>query len=193
MIMIMSELFLCLRDLATARRPLAIGEPLFRAGDPVERLYLVLTGEIVLERMSVTGSRLILQRAKAGDIVAEASCFAQSYHCDARSEAKSEVASIPRSRLEIVFRSNSGLVAMFAQHLARGLQQTRIRAEILSLHRLSDKLDAWLHIYDSVLPDKGRWLILAHELGVTPEALYRELGKRRKKSHVVRSESAFRA
>lgn len=180
MIGIMSELAAHLRGLSSGKRTLAVGEQLFRASEPIERLYLVLTGEIALERISNSGDRLILQRVRAGDIVAEASYFARHYHCDATSVTKSEVASVPRSHLEVASRSDPRLMEIFARHLAKELQQTRVRAEILSLHRVSDRLDAWLSLHDGVLPDKGRWLMLAHEIGITPEALYRELGRRRR-------------
>ena len=47
------------------------------------------------------------------------------------------------------------------------------------MRRLSDRLDAWLMMNLGKLPSKGGWLPLAAELGVTPEALYRELARRR--------------
>lgn len=178
MIRIMSDLAARLLDLSSTRRALASGEQLFRIGDRVERIYLVLSGEVALERISTDGNRLILHWARAGDIVAEASYFARHYHCDAISMTKSQVAGIALAHLEAASRSDPGLMELFARHLAKELQQTRIRAEILSLRRVSDKLDAWLLFHDA-LPDKGQWLILAHEIGVTPEALYRELGRRR--------------
>lgn len=180
MIVIMSELAAYLRGLSSGKRTLSAGVQLFRAGEPVERIYLVLSGEVALERISTGGNRLILQRARAGDVVAEASYFANHYHCDAISMAKSEIASLSHSHLEAASHSDPGLMKIFARHVAKELQQTRVRAEILSLHKVSDKLDAWLLFHDGALPDKGRRLMLAHEIGVTPEALYRELGRRRR-------------
>ena len=59
------------------------------------------------------------------------------------------------------------------------IQAARQRAEILALPRLADRLDAWLALGDGVLPPRGRRRELAAELGVTPEALYRELARRR--------------
>jgi hypothetical protein len=43
---------------------------------------------------------------------------------------------------------------------------------------LAPRLDTWLD-WRGALPPKGDWLRLAAELGVSPEALYREIAKRR--------------
>jgi hypothetical protein len=42
------------------------------------------------------------------------------------------------------------------------------------------RLDAWLEFNGSSLPQKGNWHTLARELAVSPEALYRELARRKK-------------
>lgn len=64
------------------------------------------------------------------------------------------------------------------QNLARTVQAARVRAEIRSLPKVAERLDAWLD-EGHVLPTKGRWQDLAAELGVSREALYRELAQRR--------------
>jgi CRP-like cAMP-binding protein len=63
-------------------------------------------------------------------------------------------------------------------HLANAVQEARLRAEIRSLRTTAERLDAWLG-EGRALPVKGQWQDLAGELGVTREALYRELAKRR--------------
>jgi len=180
MIVIMSDFAARLRSLSSNKLALASGEQLFRAGDRVERVYHVLEGEIVLERFSADGGRLILQRARANDVIAEAAIFARQYHCDATSVVPSVVTGMLLSQLELASRSDPGLMEALARHLARELQKTRFQVEILSRHKVSDRLDAWLLSHESELPEKGRWLILSHEIGVTPEALYRELARRRR-------------
>jgi len=57
-------------------RCLEAGEALFRSGDDVRRLYRVMDGLIVLVRPLPHGADLVIQRARAGTIVAEASLFA---------------------------------------------------------------------------------------------------------------------
>lgn len=64
--------------------------------------------------------------------------------------------------------------------LAHELQATRARAALLGLRGVAERLDAWLVLTNGGLPPKGERRGLADELGVTPEALYRELAKRRR-------------
>jgi hypothetical protein len=63
--------------------------------------------------------------------------------------------------------------------LARAVQATWVRSEIRSLPKVAERLDAWLN-EGCVLPDKSCWQDVAAELGVTREALYRELARRRR-------------
>lgn len=70
------------------------------------------------------------------------------------------------------------LAEAWAAHLARSVQAARLRAEIRTLRKVSERVDAWLG-EGRALPDKGHWQDLAAELGVTREALYRELARRR--------------
>ncbi len=53
------------------------------------------------------------------------------------------------------------------------------RAEILSLRTVAARLDAWTAANHDRLPEKGAWKTLAAELATSPEALYRELARRR--------------
>ncbi len=63
--------------------------------------------------------------------------------------------------------------------MSRQLQQARLQSEILSLNRVGERLDLWLDWHGSGLPPRGEWTTLARQLGVTREALYREMAKRR--------------
>ena len=84
MIAIMSdELYLTLRDLLRRKHELEPGEALFHQGDTVRRVYFVIKGTIHLVRHQASGTSLVIQRAGAGQIIAEASLFATKYHCHA--------------------------------------------------------------------------------------------------------------
>jgi hypothetical protein len=60
----------------------------------------------------------------------------------------------------------------------RAVQAARLRAEIRPLPRVANRLDAWLGA-DNRLPGRGRLQEVAADLGITREALYRELSRRR--------------
>jgi hypothetical protein len=49
---------------------------------------------------------------------------------------------------------------------------------------VAERLAAWITL-NGRLPPKGRRREVASEIGVTPEALYRELGRRRSNGQVI--------
>lgn len=181
MIKIMSsKIFDLLRSSGGSRRALNPGEYLFHLGEPVRRLHLVLAGEVHLVRFDETGGSVILQRTRAGDVVAEASLFAKTYHCDALAKDAATVQSIPQSALRKRLREEPEIAEAFMAHLAHEVQNARFRSEMLSLRTIEARLGAWESWYGEI-PPKGEWRNLAQQIGVSPEALYRELARRKQK------------
>ena len=76
------------------------------------------------------------------------------------------------------FDTDSDFAARWASHLAGEIKTARTRTEILALRTVGERLDAWLTLHCG-LPDRGNWKQLAEEIGASPEALYRELAKRK--------------
>lgn len=151
---------------------------LFATNDRVERMFLVVTGAVVLQRHTPSGTAMTLQRATPGTILAEASAYARHYHCDAVAAAESRVRAIPVATFRKVVSRDPVLSEIWSAHLARAVQSARLRSEIRTLRTVSERLDAWLGATGD-LPARGAWQHLAAELGVTREALYRELARRR--------------
>jgi len=176
-----SEIFDMLRSSGGSRLALIPGEYLFHLGEPVRRLHLVLAGEVHLVRFGETGGSVILQRTQPGEVVAEASLFAKAYHCDAIATDATTVQSIPQGAVRKRLRDEPDLAEAFMAHLAHEVQSTRFRAETLSLRTIEGRLAAWESWYGT-LPPKGEWRSLAQQIGVSPEALYRELAKRKRGS-----------
>ncbi|MBO9456204.1 Crp/Fnr family transcriptional regulator [Paracoccus sp. R12_2] len=181
MIVIMSDLFEPLFTDAAARE-FAAGDLLFRAGDPVVSMILLRAGRADLVRHTDHGLKMILQRAGPGQTLAEASAWSDTYHCDAVAAESCVAALLPRHVFVARLRSDPDLAELWARNLARAVQAARLRAEIRSLPRVADRLDAWLGEGHN-LPEKGRLQEVAAELGVTREALYRELSRRRSEKH----------
>ena len=157
---------------------LAPGETLFAADEDVADIYMVRSGRVHLQRHTTHGAQMVLQNAGPGGVVAEASAYSSRYHCDAIAAEESVVAGMPKQRFLSALADDPALATSWSALLARSVQAARLRSEIRSLPRVADRFDAWLG-EGNALPEKGRWQEVAAELGVTREALYRELSRRR--------------
>ncbi|MEK9795975.1 MAG: Crp/Fnr family transcriptional regulator [Alphaproteobacteria bacterium] len=153
------------------------GKGPFRTGDPVRFMHRVIAGQVDLIRYAPDGARMILQRAVAGQVLAEASAYSHAYHCDAIATAASRVEILPLSAFLARLDEDSVLARAWTARLAHALQGARTNAEIRTLRTVARRLDAWLD-GGNTLPPKGHWQDLAQILGVTREALYRELATR---------------
>ena len=129
-------------------------------------------------RRHPAGATLVLQQVPPGRLVAEASVFAQHYHCEAVGQGPTLLARIPKAKVRALHR-DTGWLLDFAAHLASEVQRARARAELLALKKVSERVDAWFSLHPQQTPERGRWADWANELGVSPEALYRELARRR--------------
>ena len=136
-------------------------------------------GVIHLVRHQRNGSALILQRAGPGSILAEASLYSARYHCDAWAETAASTWSVSRAELRSRIAESPQLSEAWADHLASEVQRARLHAEILSLKTVAERLDAWI-AWNGAPPAKGRGALVAMEIGITPEALYRECAKGRR-------------
>ncbi|WP_299507605.1 Crp/Fnr family transcriptional regulator [uncultured Roseobacter sp.] len=154
------------------------GDTIFRVGSAVKQVFLVCSGRTVLVRPMLSGEPAVLQRASSGHIIAEASVYAQRYHCDCVALESTQLAHMSRNSFLEALRSDTHLAEAWASYLAHGVQQARMHSEIRSLRTVAQRLDAWITEYGE-LPEKGQWQGLAYELSVSREALYRELARRR--------------
>ncbi|AVX03902.1 hypothetical protein MXMO3_01372 [Maritalea myrionectae] len=158
-------------------RKLAKGAAVFRQGDRVQSMYLVRSGAVALERPMADGVPLTLHTATANMALAEASLFAETYHCDAVVRSDAEVASLPRPAFLDAIQRRPDAALSLIETYAKEVQAQRARIEILRRRRVADRLDAWLELHDE--PPKGEWISVAEQIGVSPPALYRELARRR--------------
>ena len=141
-------------------------------------MHFVRQGSIHLVRHQEDGAALILQRARAGSILAEASVYSNRYHCDARVESDAVTWAVARTDLCRCLETSPEASQVWARHLAQEVQHARLNAEIFSLRTVEARLNAWMTL-NGALPGKGQRRRIADEIGVSPEALYRELAKRK--------------
>jgi CRP-like cAMP-binding protein len=168
-----------LAEIPNSVRHMKQGQFLFHTGDRVTSVFVVQTGEVHLIRHHKFGGSAILQRALSNSILGEASLFSSNYHCDAIAQSDVMIQVFSKSKVLEQLRRSPTLAVALAEYLAIEVRQQRQRAEILSLKSVSQKLDAWL-ASNGVLPPRGTVKYVAIEIGVTPEALYREISIRNK-------------
>ena len=168
-----------LKGLRARQRHFDGGQSLFHRGDPVKEMHFVLTGSVHLVRHQSDGSVLILQRAGPGSILAEASLYSGTYHCDAVAFGAAETRAYAKASFKKLLAKSPEFSDVWASYLAQELQSARLRSEILSLKTVAGRLDAWIAWNGGSSPQKGEWKLVANEIGVSPEALYREIAKRR--------------
>jgi CRP-like cAMP-binding protein len=159
-------------------RHLAAGAFLFHQGDAVESLFVVLAGEVRLVRHQLNGGSITQQRAKSGMVLAEASLFSDYYRCQAVVETASCVYVLPKQAVFSHLQTDATFAQNWMAYLVGEVQRARFRSELLSLKTVAARLEAWLNWRGNTLPPKGEWKALAEQLGVSPEALYRELARR---------------
>jgi CRP-like cAMP-binding protein len=180
MMKIMSEdLIQSLVPMARSRRDYDKNVHLFHQGDRITSLYVMESGIVELVRHDTDGRRLVIHRAWYEAIIAEASVYADAYHCDAIAVSPSSLFEVPLADFHHRLKHHAPFASLWAAYLARQVQLARYRAELLTRKTIAGRLEGWLAWPKKELPPKGYWKNLAGELGVSPEALYRELAKRR--------------
>lgn len=164
-----------LRGLAEYRE-IVTGEMLFHIGDPVKKVFLVISGEVRLVRRNPNGAEIILQRSRGG-FFAEASLGSKTYHCDVVVAQKGGILSFPAQAFRATLDEDAGFRNAWMSHLAREVRKLRAQCERLNLHNAVDRI---VHYIESEGADGAITLsqsrkAWAAELGLTHEALYRAL------------------
>ena len=159
-------------------RTLARGEVLFRQGDAACAIYFVDKGQLRLERHTSDGRRVTLHTARGGELFAEASLFAEGYHCDAVAIEPSDVRIFAKSAVLDSIRSDPMNALSLLAAMARQLHQVRQRLELRNVRSARERVSLYLELRagpDGAVPVDGELQDIAADLGLTREALYRTL------------------
>src|ERR1700751_3318545 len=124
----------------SAVRVLAPGELLFRQGDPAAAIYKVESGRLRLIRRTVDDHLVILHTARRGDFFAEASLFAEAYHCDAVAAEQSGVRVYPKPIVMDALRTDPSLAEAFMARLAHQLQELRALMELRNIRSARERV-----------------------------------------------------
>lgn len=173
------------------RRTLARGEVVFRQGHAAAAIFLVERGRIRLTRSLEDGTSVSIHVAEAGESFAEAALSAQRYHCDAIADLPSTVLCLPKRDLLAAFAADPAESLALASALAGQVRDLRSALELRKIHSAPKRLLAWLQLHASGNPpamlQRRSWTLIADELGLTREAVYRALASLEREGRIERS------
>jgi CRP-like cAMP-binding protein len=181
---------------AGSERTLRTGETLFRSGMRTAGLYQVLSGRVRLVRVNRRGREAVLYVATTGEILAEASLFSSTYHCDAIAMTNAVVRLFPKTAVLAALERDPKAALAFMATLAGQIMALRMRIEQRNIRSAHDRLRHYLSM--NVNADgrtvalTGTLKDLASELGLTHEALYRALAELAKRGEIKRSKDKIR-
>jgi len=142
---------------------------LFLQGDRANGVYVLVHGEVLLERITSGGDAITIQRAGPGDSFAEASVFTTKVHCTARVISDSAGLHISARAVLEALRGSGPFASSFCRVLARDVQLARSRAAVLGLNSARERLRA------AFAEGQGNRTLtaLAADIGLTPESVSR--------------------
>ena len=192
----MSDALEILRPLGTGRpveRHLQADETLFLTGERITHLFVVLTGRVDLLRHMPDGSVIKLQTAGSGELLAEASLFSQTYHCDAEGAGQSKLMAFSKPAVLTALEAKPDVAVALLGHFAGRLQALRGQAALLAVRSAHERVLAWLLMQpetgDGVRIDRT-WKQIAAEIGLTHEAVYRALARLEREGSIKRLDGA---
>ena len=153
------------------------GEVLFRLGDVPEYLFLILDGEARAHRYSPDGAEIVMQRARVGELFAEAGLVAPRYSCEGYCSLPSRLLRIPLLAVRSRIAGDGEFALRFAEFQAMAMRRQCSRVECLRIKRAGDRVMHYLNCEGPVMAASGTIQDLARELGLEPETLYRTLAE----------------
>jgi CRP-like cAMP-binding protein len=174
-------------------RRFTAGQTLFAAGDATRGFFGVREGRVRLVRFSADGRETALFTAGPGERFAEASLFAERYHCDAVAVSDAVVACYPKTACLERLSDDAPTRLDLTADLARQVMTLRARLTLRDIRSARERVLAFLV---AEAGDDGRTIVLdgplreiAGAIGLSPEALYRTLARLEADS-VVRREAS---
>ncbi|MEZ5667899.1 MAG: Crp/Fnr family transcriptional regulator [Alphaproteobacteria bacterium] len=179
-----------------AERTLARGAALFHAGDAVTDMFFVRAGALTLQRVLADGRVVPVGRAGAGETVAEASLFAERYHCDCVAAADSTVVACRKVEVLASLTASPQRALRLLRHMAGEVQDLRRRVEVLSQPGAAGRILAYVAAHaeagGGAWAMDRTWKAVAAELALSHEALYRALARLERAGRLIRDGSTVR-
>jgi len=171
---------------------LSKGEPLFSEGKKPLWMFYVTCGEIALIRHGTEGETAYLQRQQKG-FVGEASLVTDRYHCHAVALMPSDMIKVPIQGIKEWLSRDAAFSMRWIRMLSAEVRRVRLQNERLSLSTVRGRI---LHLLNTESTEgvyrlQGSVKLLAQQLAVSYEALYRCLAALEKEGLLARAEKSI--
>jgi CRP/FNR family transcriptional regulator len=176
-------------------RRLSAGETLFATGERVADVFVVEKGRVDLIRHMPDGNAIRLQSAGDGALLAEASLFSNTYHCDAEAAEEAALLAFPKPAVLDALSANPDAALALLGHFAGRLQALRAQAALFGIRSAQERVLAWLQLQPSeagIVAIDRPWKQIAGELGLTHEAVYRALANLERERTIERLDGAVK-
>jgi len=176
-------------------RELGVGDTLFRQGDKTFAIFEVEAGRLSLVRHTGGNHAVVLHTARPGELFAEASLFADTYHCDGVAAVASRVRAYPKRQLLAALRNDPAVAERFMAVLAHQVHTLRSQLEERNIRSARERV---LHHLALLAGPVGRTVRLdgtlmgfAAEIGITHETLYRTLAALEREGAIARTRTGI--
>jgi CRP/FNR family transcriptional regulator len=122
-------------------------EVVFSEGRPYRGMFVVLSGLVVVYKLSKDGRMLILHVCRPGDVVAETPMFEDSdagYPAHAKATREGELLFLPRDGFAPFVRTHPEVAWELLRRLAARLKETGLQLEGVTLREVSSRLARYL-------------------------------------------------
>lgn len=117
-------------------------EALFRQGDPVEGLFLLVRGNVKLSQLGPDGQEVVMRLAGAGDVIVAVAAFTQPERLPVGATALNEVRALvwPRPVAQEIGRRYPAFAAALTREISRQAHGFQLRLLEISTERVPQRL-----------------------------------------------------
>lgn len=172
------------------------GAAIFRQGDPVWAMFVVLRGQVRLCRFGRDGEEIVLRCARRGDLFGEVALDSASYQGNAIVFEPTHLQAYPVQLFRDLLDHDAVFARQWRMLLSWQLRRARARIERLGLKRACERVRHYLLTEGSgsagELELAGPLKEFARELGLAHETLYRTLREMESRNEIERDGKLLR-
>jgi CRP-like cAMP-binding protein len=171
------------------------GSLIYTSGEKVEKLMILIEGEVITEMVDFNGKILEVERMKSPDILASALLFSKDNFLPVDVLAVKDVAILYIEKEDLIrlFQSNNVLLLSFLEDIGEKFQFVTAKLRVNSFHTIREKITMYLlNLYNQ--QNKSNELTipltleeLANLFGVTRPSLSRAFSQMQKEGLFVKS------